>query len=97
VFRSRDWEIFELPGAVPILTGAGAAGLTRLGHESVAGWTETAGLYRMRIRFTPYWHVESGQLCLERASDGMTLLRASRPGRFELRSAVRALAAGCRQ
>jgi hypothetical protein len=97
VFESRDWEIFELPGAVPILTGAGAAGLTRLGHDSVAGWTKTAGLYRMRIRYTPYWHVETGRLCLERASDGMTLLRVSRPGRFELRSAVRALAAGCRQ
>jgi hypothetical protein len=97
VFRSRDWEIFELPGAVPILTGAGAASLTRLGHEDLAGWTQTAGVYRLRIRYTPYWRVEAGRLCLERASDGMTLLRVSQPGPFKLRSAVRALGAGCPQ
>jgi len=97
VFHSSDWEIFELPRAVPILTGTGAASLTRLGHEQVAGWTKTVGVYRLRIRYTPYWRVAAGRLCLERAGDGMTLLRVFRPGRFELRSAVRALGAGCRQ
>jgi hypothetical protein len=97
VFQSHDWEIFELPGAAPIVTGAGAAGLTRLAHDSVAGWTQSAGVYRLRIRYTRYWHIAAGRLCLERASDGMTRLRVFRPGRFELRSAVRALAPGCRK
>jgi hypothetical protein len=97
VFRSRDWEIFELPGAVPILTGPAPAALTRLGHETVAGWTQTAGVYRLRIRYTPYWHLEGGRLCVARAGDGMTMLRIFRPGRFALRSSVAALAPGCRQ
>jgi hypothetical protein len=97
VFRSRDWEIFELSGAVPILTGPGPAGLTRLGHETVTGWTQTAGVHRLRIRYTPYWHLDAGRLCVARASDGMTVLHVFRPGRFALRSSVAALAPGCRQ
>jgi hypothetical protein len=97
VFRRSNWEIFELPAAVPILTGSGPAGLTRLGHDSVTGWTRKTGAHLLRIRYTPYWHVAAGDVCLERARDGMTLLRVSRPGRFELRSSVRALAPRCRQ
>jgi hypothetical protein len=32
----------------------------------------------------PYWQVRQGDVCLERGTDGMTRLRARRPGRFVL-------------
>jgi len=97
VFQSPDWEIFELRDAVPILTGPAPAGLTRLGHESVSGWTHAAGVYRLAIRYTRYWHVAAGRVCVARAADGMTVLRVSRAGRFALHASVAAPRAGCRQ
>ena len=94
VFESGEWQIFELPNAVPLLTGPGAARIMRLGHESVSGWTERAGVYLLRIRYTPYWRVEAGNLCVARAADGMTLIRVARPRRFELRASLTARS-GC--
>lgn len=78
------WRIYELPRAVPILTGAGPARITALGHERVEGWTGLRGTYTLRIRYTPYWRVAAGGACLERAPDGMTRVRVRSPGRFVL-------------
>ena len=88
VFETRHWQIFELPSPAPLLTGPGAARITRLGHESVAGSAERAGVYRLRIRYTPYWRAESGSVCVVRAADGMTTLHVARAGRFELRASL---------
>ena len=83
VFTTPDWRVFELPEASPILSGGGGT-LTELGHERIAGSTRTRGAYRLAVRFTPYWRVSRGDICLERAADGMTRLTARRPGPFEL-------------
>ena len=42
------------------------------------------GTYRLAVRFTDYWRA-SGGVCLAEAADGMTTLRASQPGAFNLR------------
>jgi hypothetical protein len=84
VFRSRDWRIYELPKAVPILTGPGPSWLESHGHERITGWTTRRGTHRLRVRYMPYWEVRRGGICLERAADGMTLLRVRRPGAFTL-------------
>jgi hypothetical protein len=84
VFRTRDWRIFAVPGAVPILTGRGLAWLEAFRHERIAGWTTVPGVHRLRVRYMPYWEVRRGAVCLERAADGMTLLHVRRPGPFTL-------------
>jgi hypothetical protein len=84
VFRTADWKIFEVPAAVQILTGPGAAWLDAFGHERIAGRTATPGRYKLRVRYMPYWEVRRGAVCLERSADGMTLLHARRPGPFTL-------------
>jgi hypothetical protein len=84
VFRSRDWRIYELPGAVPILTGPGPSWLEAHGHERITGWTTRPGTHRLRVRYMPYWEVRRGGVCLEPAADGMTLLHVRRPGPFTL-------------
>lgn len=84
VFRSADSRIYELPGAEPILTGPGDANLTEIGHERIAGSLPASGDYRLRVRYTRYWRVERGRLCLAEAGDGMTVLRASAAGPFAL-------------
>jgi hypothetical protein len=84
VFRTGDWRIYELPGADPILTGPGKGSVSAHEHDRIAGGLSAPGVYRLAIRHTPYWRVEQGQLCLERAADGMTTLRAQAAGPFAL-------------
>jgi hypothetical protein len=81
VFRHPDWTIYEVPSPTPILSGGA---LDELGHERVAGRVDSAGPHRLRVRWTPYWEVRRGDVCLRRAPDGMTTLVARREGAFEL-------------
>jgi hypothetical protein len=84
VARSRWWTIYELPDPTPILEGGAESGITGLDHDEIMGWTSRAGTHRLAVRFAPYWVVRQGAVCLTRAADGMTLLRAARPGPFHL-------------
>ena len=87
VLRTRDWSIYEVPDAVPILTGPGGARVETLGHDRIAAWTSAPGVYRLRVHHTPYWRVTAGDVCVERARDGMTALVVRRAGRFALATA----------
>jgi hypothetical protein len=84
VFSSANWRIFELPGASPILTGPGPASITRFGHDRIVGVVGAPGTYRLRVRYMPYWQVRQGEVCLERAANGMTTMRVRKPGRIVL-------------
>ena len=105
VFRTPNWTIYELPRPQPLLTGPGGGRLDRLGHERIAGTTGAAGPHLLRVRYTRYWQVRRGDVCLRPRPDGMTTLVARRPGRFVLalpeepavlvRAALGASTAGC--
>ena len=84
VFSDGDVVIYELPRPDPILTGPGAPRISRLDHAGVEGELTAAGTYVLKIRYTRYWRVRAGAVCVERAADGMTRVRATRPGRFAL-------------
>lgn len=84
VYSSPDWRIWEVPAASPMLTGAGEARITRYTHDEIDGVTDTAGDYRLSVRFTNYWRVLAGSVCLREAQDGMTVLHAAGPGAFRL-------------
>lgn len=94
-FRSPDWTIYELPRATPILTGPARARVTRLGHDEIAGLVGAPGRYRLRVRFTPYWRIRQGDVCLERLPDGMTGLTVRQAGRFALRIDLTPEGSGC--
>jgi hypothetical protein len=84
ILRSRDWTVYEVPDPTPILEGGM---LTRLDHDLVAGRVAAPGSYRLRIRWSPYWSA-TGAVCVERATDGTTILRATHGGLFRLRAAL---------
>jgi hypothetical protein len=85
VFRGAEGTVYELPRAVPLLSGPGPARLTRLTHDRVSGWVGAPGSYRLRIRYTRYWQVASGAVCVEALPDRMTEVEVHRAGRFVLR------------
>jgi hypothetical protein len=84
-FESADWTIYELPAPLPILTGPASARLLAFGHDRIAGRLARSGEYLLRVRYTPYWTVVAGDVCLAPLRDGeMTRLWAGGPGRFAL-------------
>jgi hypothetical protein len=49
------------------------------------------GVYRLAVRYSPYWHADGA--CLTRRLDGMTTVSARRSGRLELTFHVNAASA----
>jgi hypothetical protein len=88
VQKTRNWSIYELPRATPILTGPATATLTRVGHDVVAGRVAAPGRYLLRVRYTPHTRVR-GPVCLEPGPHEMTRLVARRAGTFVLEPALR--------
>jgi len=86
VFSDPRWRIYELPRPTPILSGPAPARLTAFTHTRIAGRVDAPGRYRLRVRFMRYWQLTAGAVCVAAASDGTTVLRAARAGRFALRS-----------
>jgi len=84
VYSTPNWKIWEVPDAAPMLTGPGQAQITRYGHDEIDAVTGSAGDYRLAVRFTNYWRILEGSVCLAEADDGMTVVRALRPGPFRL-------------
>ena len=98
VLTTDDWRMYELPQAEGILTGPGEPQLTELGHDRIAGAVTSTGQHRLAVRYTPYWRVARGSVCLEEAPDGLTLLtaRASGPFVLEVDDSLGALVAAAR-
>jgi hypothetical protein len=95
IARAGDVTLYEVPEPTPILTGPGEAHLSALDHDRVAGELGGPGSYRLAVRWTPTWRVESGDVCLEEATDGMTRVVAASAGRFELGVSALPRAPGC--
>jgi len=88
VYSAPNWRIWEVPEATPMLTGPASGQITSYGHDELAGTVSAAGDYRLAVRYTTYWRVALGSVCLQQAGDGMTVLRAPRPGPFRLEIAL---------
>ena len=84
VFTNAFVAIWELPKPASILTGPGTPRITRLDHSRVEGTLTEPGTYALKVRYTRYWRVRAGAVCIDRSAGGMTLIRATKPGPFAL-------------
>jgi hypothetical protein len=82
VWRSTHWRLFAVLGAAPLVDGP--ALLTRLDSDSFTLRTPRAGLFTVRLRFTPYWALASGSGCVARAPEDWTRVRARAGGSFRV-------------
>ena len=83
VFRSRNWTIYELPHATPLLTGPANPVVTSFGHTAIRGQVFAAGRYLLRNHYSPYLRLQGGG-CVAPAPNKMTYLDLTRPERFAL-------------
>ena len=86
VRRTANATIYELPHATPLLTGPARATITSMQSSRLSGYVATPGTYLLRTRYSPYWSVTRGSLCVARAKSAMTLLRISRAGAFTIQA-----------
>ncbi len=84
VLRTSQVVVYELPAATPILTGSNPSRITTFSHDRIAGASSAAGSYFLRVRYTPYWDVIAGDVCLSRGPNGMTTMSVRTPGPFVL-------------
>jgi hypothetical protein len=87
VLRIPTATVLELPHPTPLLTGPAPAALMSLQSSRITGYADKSGRYFLRVRYSPYWSITSGFLCLGLGPDGMTWLRVTRPGRFSIQAA----------
>lgn len=88
VWKDEHWRLFEVRDATPLAEGAGAR-ITRLGSDSLTLAVARPGTVRLRMHWTPYWRVASGDACVQPyvVGDGgedQTELRVRRAGEVRL-------------
>jgi hypothetical protein len=86
VWRGPDGSIYALAHPDPILTGPGRATITTFTSSTIAGHASKAGVYLLRVHYTPFWRPEPRSLCIARGAGKMTRLVIAHSGRFELRA-----------
>jgi hypothetical protein len=89
VARIGGWTVFELPRATPIATPADHVQVLSLTSSSISLRVTRPGIYRLRLRYTPYWRVERGEACAAPREPWGTELRVARAGLVRLSFDVR--------
>jgi hypothetical protein len=89
VARIGGWTVFEYPDARPIATPADDITVLDLSANAVTLSVRRAGTYRLRVRYTPYWHTEGAPACAAPMDPWGTELRVEQPGFVKLSFDVR--------
>jgi hypothetical protein len=76
VMHTRDWRVYEVAGATPIVQGP--ARLRAIGANSLTLDATRPGTSFVRVRFTPYWAITAGSGCVapDHGFTAVTLRRA---------------------
>jgi hypothetical protein len=82
VFRTRDWRVYEVRGARPLLSGPGV--LSSLDGDGFSIDAREPGWFLVRVHYTPYWSVVAGRASVAQAGDQWTEVYARRPGRISV-------------
>ncbi len=88
VFRTRAITVFAVPSPQPIVTGPAGPRVLALRPGSIVIDVHRTGIYRVALRFTPYW--SASDACISETKGGLFDLRALRTGVIRLAFAVTA-------
>jgi hypothetical protein len=78
VWRSRHWRLFAVIGARPLAERPSV--LMALGSDSFTLRAPRAGVFTVRVRFTPYWALARGLGCVRRAAEDWTQVQTRGAG-----------------
>ncbi len=91
VWSNEHWHLYRVRGAVGLVSttgepskpAAGADRLTSIGAADFGFSARDTGTYLVRIHYTPYWTVTSGNACVQRDGD-WTRLDVRSPGTVDV-------------
>jgi hypothetical protein len=78
VYVDTQWRIWEVVGAAPLATGA--AHMTTLTASAFTLTSSVSGTTFVRLRWSRYWHVDTGSACVAPAGGGWTTVITFAPG-----------------
>jgi hypothetical protein len=78
VFKTPHIEIFAVPRARTIVSGPRGSAVVAFGRDHLDLRLAAPGVYRVAIRYSPYWNASGG--CVSAGPDGMLRLHARRSG-----------------
>ena len=76
VFASAHWRVYAVVGHEPLARGPGR--LTAMDEDGFTLRVNRPGSFTVRVRYTRYWSLSSGQGCLAAAAGGWTEVTAPR-------------------
>jgi hypothetical protein len=82
VWHTPQWQLWQVDGTPGLVNGTGH--VTRLGPDAVTLTTSGPGPLTLRVRWTRYWSVASGNACIKAGPGGWTTVSARGPGAVEL-------------
>jgi hypothetical protein len=82
VWHSAHWRLFAVLGASPLAQAP--AVLTGASSDSLSLYAPRPGSYLVRVHFTPYWALGSGNGCVSRAPGEWTEVQARRAGELHV-------------
>ncbi|MGH2831234.1 MAG: hypothetical protein ACRDK2_00525, partial [Solirubrobacteraceae bacterium] len=78
IWRSAHWRVYAVVGARPLVQPP--ALLSAMTADSFTITAPRPGVFGVRVRFTPYWALQSGQGCVGEAPGGWSYVQARAPG-----------------
>jgi hypothetical protein len=86
VLRTAALTIFVVPSARKIITGPAYPRLSSLTGSHMQAVLHRAGMYRIAVRYSPYWRASHG--CLSKGEDGYLRLATRTPQTVKLAFSV---------
>lgn len=78
VWRSAHWRLFAVVGAQPLAQPP--AVIQSMGSDSFTLMVPHPGLFTVRVRYTPYWALESSSGCVQRGPGDWTTVDSRKAG-----------------
>jgi hypothetical protein len=82
VFSSAHWRVYAVLRPRPLLSGPGR--LLAMDGDGFTIRAVHAGVFLVRVRYTPYWAVNSKQAAVSEAPNGWTFVTVEHPGQFDV-------------
>lgn len=83
-WRDEHWRVFAVARPRALARGVARATALSTGHVDLRA--RRAGVVDLRVRYSPYWRLERGRGCVERAAGGWTRVRLDGPGAVRVRA-----------
>ena len=90
VFRGEHMTIFAVPRPERIVTGPGMSQMVELAQTHMTLNLGSPGVYRIAVRYSPYWTATDDTACVTKGDDGMIRLESQRQGPVTLQFKVKA-------